>query len=396
MQTPDWSAQICEGATIEDLDAEALKMFRHKLISKNPEHAQKSDRDILVGEDLMLDGKLTFTCFLFLGKYELRNKFLSSEINTIHYLYDDQNNEIEERSDIEIPWILNLPKLFVEIEKRNNTIEDIDLFRPTEKQYEIKSLEESVVNAIAHRDWQIPFWIDVRHTPSELAIHNPGYFVPDFEKVVSEGVDIPYKNPHLCRFLKTIDLMERERRGIKRKIYSLQIAKGLDISLRQINTTGNQIEKVIFTLNGKIKNLDFAKYMYNKHAEMDFEQIIILDKIASGKNQFGLDISTEEFEKVTDYISKSRGRGNTLKFKTFVLYGIVEKPLIGVSMKSLKSLVLDFAKTRYKERVKEFTIKEIQNKYQTNYNSLRVIVPKMVNVDKTIIKLSHGVYQLKR
>ena len=398
-QNPDWSAQICEGATIEDLDIEAIGEFRKKLTSKDPKFAKKSDRDILVSEDLLINGCPTFGCFLLLGKYEVRNRFLSSEINHIHYLYDDEKNKIEERMDVEIPWILNLPKLFVEIEKRNYTIEDIDLFRPTEKQYDPKALEEAIANAIAHRNWQIQFWIDVRQTPQELVIHNPGYFEPDFEKVIAEGVDLQYKNPHLCTLLKKIDLMEKERRGIKRKIYTLQIAKGLGISKKQVDfdPKTQQIQKVVFTLEGKMKNIDFAKLMYKKHTQINFDEIIILDKIASGKNQFGTDINQEEFEKVKKYIKKSTGKNNKLRFKSFVLDQPVQKPIVddSMTMKTLKSLILDFVVVRNKEEHKEFTIKEINQKLPGNYNTISVIIQNMTK-QQQLIKVRYGTYILNK
>ena len=398
-QNPDWSSQVCEGATIEDLDIEAVGELRKKLASKDPKFVKKSDRDILVSEQLLVNGCPTFGCFLFFGKYEVRSKFLSSEINHIRYLYEDEKNKIEERMDVEIPWILNLPKLFVEIEKRNYTIEDIDLFRPAEKQYDPKALEEAIANAIVHRNWEIPFWIKLIHTPEELAVHNPGYFEPDFEKVIIEGVDLPYKNQHLCTLLKIVDLMEREGRGIRRKIYALQIVKGLGISKKQFNKEFNsngevkQIQKVVFTLEGKMKNIDFAKLMYKKHSEINFDEIIILDKIASGKNQFGVDINQEEFEKVKKYIKKSTGKNNTLKFKSFVLYQPVQKPIVddSMTMKTLKSLILDFVVVRNKEEHKEFTIKEINQKLPGNYNTIKGIIKELLE-NNEIIKTKYGVY----
>lgn len=391
----DWSAQPCEGAKIEDLDEEALKEFRNKLIAKNAKLKNKSNRDLLVAEDLLVNGEPTFACFLFLGKYEKRNKFLSSELNIIHYLYEDLKNEIEERMDVEIPWILNLPKLFLEIEKRNFTIEDIDLFRPTDKQYDSKAVEEAVVNAIAHRDWKINFWIDVRQTPKNLSIHNPGYFQPDFQKVVSEGVEIPYKNPHICNFLKKIDLMEKERRGIKRKIYKPQISKGLIISKKQTKGDGNQIDKVTFIMDGKMKNIEFAKLMYNKQSEISFEQILILDKIASGKNQLGVDINMEEFKKVSKYINKGRGRSRVLKFKSF-LPKIDSNILIETaSMKTLEQHILDYARDKKDKngKYKEFLNSEIYNRLPANKSTIRTVLQKLCQ-NNYLIKVKNGVYIL--
>lgn len=379
----DFTGQITSSTvpTIDDLEPKAIAKLRDKLLKNSKQILNLSTKDLLRSLGLIdKNDSPNLTCFLFLGKFDLRYQFLSSEIIRIAYLYEDERNGIEERFNVTIPWILNLDELFVEINKRNFTIEDIDLFRPTEKQYDPKAIEETVINAIAHRNWLIDSWIEIRHTPQKLIVYNPGIFKPNFENAIIGDKTQKYLNTTLHELLLNIGLMEKERRGIHKKIYKPQISKGLTIEMNQQSSKGGHIERVEFVLNGHIKNLEFAKLLYAKNRNMSFEQIQILDKIASGKNQFGFDISQQEFEYVSEYVSKGRGRSNVLKIKSFVDVAI---PVFAdASMNTIESLILDYAKEKHKSPNPEFSAKDIHNKLKTNKNTIYAILRKMIKTNK--------------
>ncbi len=379
---------------MEDLDTNALNLFKEKISKKEQSYTNKNIRDILISENLLDGENPSMTAFLFLGKYENRFKFLPSEISTIHYLYEDTKNNIEERFDLEVPWILNIDKLFGEIKKRNFTIQDINLFRPDEKQYEDKSVEEAVVNSIAHRNWIINSWIEIIHTPNQLKIYNPGIFRPKLNDLLSKDKNYEYQNTAMCNFLKSINLMERERKGIKNKIYNLQIKKGLTIEVNQQEEKGTSIERVEFILNGQIKDINFAKLIYKHAPEINFNQVLILDKISSGQNLFNKDISLTEYELVKNYVLKGKGKSDKLKIRD-TIFSFNQKPLVDASMKSIESLILDYAKEKYKNSKKEFTVEDIYNRLGSNGNTIRAILSYLCKKGY-LIRVERGVYTLQK
>lgn|GEM_PF-4624817 len=74
----DWSANICEGATINDLDENAIKMSREQFKKKKQnkplggEVDSMTDFEFLNKAGLTIDGKITHTAILLLGKEESR------------------------------------------------------------------------------------------------------------------------------------------------------------------------------------------------------------------------------------------------------------------------------------------------------------------------------------
>jgi|688.fasta_scaffold40423_3 ATP-dependent DNA helicase RecG len=78
----DWSAQICEGATVEDLDLEAVEIARNGYLEKQRKLKNQAQIDVLAAIDLEKDpkkflkyakmltknGDLTNGCMLLLGK----------------------------------------------------------------------------------------------------------------------------------------------------------------------------------------------------------------------------------------------------------------------------------------------------------------------------------------
>ena len=68
-QEPDFSAKICEGLTMEDLDPDAIKVMKQKYAEKNenPGFEAFSDVQALSDLELLVDGKLNYAALVLLG-----------------------------------------------------------------------------------------------------------------------------------------------------------------------------------------------------------------------------------------------------------------------------------------------------------------------------------------
>ena len=74
----DFSAKICEGLTIEDLDKEAIAEMKTQYARKqeNPLFQNYPDEQVLSDLDLLKDGKLNYAALILLGKSEAIRKYL--------------------------------------------------------------------------------------------------------------------------------------------------------------------------------------------------------------------------------------------------------------------------------------------------------------------------------
>jgi ATP-dependent DNA helicase RecG len=69
---PDFSAQICSEANINDLDAEAVELLRRlwQRESPNLDIATRSNEQLLADAELIMDGKLTYAALRNLGCHQ--------------------------------------------------------------------------------------------------------------------------------------------------------------------------------------------------------------------------------------------------------------------------------------------------------------------------------------
>lgn len=85
----DWSAQICDGASIDDLDAAAIEKARNNYKEKFPQKASDIDKwnDItfLNKAKVTIQGKITRTAIILLGKNESEH-FISPSIAKITWV----------------------------------------------------------------------------------------------------------------------------------------------------------------------------------------------------------------------------------------------------------------------------------------------------------------------
>jgi predicted HTH transcriptional regulator len=268
-------------------------------------------------------------------------------------------------------------------------LQDIDLFRNDITQYDQKVIEEMIVNAVVHRDWDINLWIEVVQTPISLEIRNPGKFRANLDGVLLKNKRPEYLNPNLADFFKKIHLMEKEGGGLK-KVYSTQIKKGLSIRLEFDNESANP--RVDFLLSGKVKNIAFARFMFMSK-DLTQNQVVILDKINSGKNKLEKDITVEEYLLVEKLVVKTGRGGSSLKIKEYLLKKsknyIDDFSSTHASQGTSKDIILDYAKKN-----SEFTTSEIYNVLSGKSKVwIRKLLMDMTN-NNELRRVSHGVYGL--
>ena len=105
----DWSAEICENATINDLDENSLFKARYEYQSKNPrlksDIAKWDDKTFLSKVRVLRDGKITGTAIILLGKPNSAT-YLSPAVCKISWILKDENNLEKDYEHFDPPLIL--------------------------------------------------------------------------------------------------------------------------------------------------------------------------------------------------------------------------------------------------------------------------------------------------
>ena len=274
----DWSANIVEDATIDDLDKEAIELARKNFGQKFPDKFEElqtwDDITFLNKAKITIKGKITRTALILLGKDEAEHFLSPSEIKIRWKLLDAQNNDL----DYEIfgmPFLLSAEKVFAKIRNLKYRYMQEGTIFPTEvQQYEAFSIREAINNCIAHQDYTKAARINVIEMPDQLIFSNHGDFIPvSVEKVIIE--DAPeeyYRNRFLATAMFNLKMVDTAGGGIK-KIYNFQRARFFPMPDYDFSQN-----KVKMTLHGKILDMDYARLLAQNN-ELTLEEIIMLDKV---------------------------------------------------------------------------------------------------------------------
>jgi ATP-dependent DNA helicase RecG len=109
---PDYSAQPCPDATINDLSDTAVSMFRALWAKKsaNQQILTLSLEQLLIDAELLIDNRLNYAALILLGKKDSLGKYLANAEIVFEYRSNESNIESQQRKDY-CPYSLLNPQL---------------------------------------------------------------------------------------------------------------------------------------------------------------------------------------------------------------------------------------------------------------------------------------------
>ncbi|MGM9879019.1 MAG: ATP-binding protein [Bacilli bacterium] len=293
----DWSRQVIENATIDNLDKEAIKLAREQFKVKykgksiSDEIDNLSDIDFLNKVKLTLNNKITMACMLLLGKNDDDYLMNGYTPKMTWKLYDDFN--VIDYEHFGIPFIINVEKLKSKIRnlRYRYMVNDNTLFPNEVDQYDNYILRELINNCIVHQDYKLRGNINVMEYKDKLIITNEGNFIPEtIENVLKDGFSSPYyRNQFLANAMVNLNMIDTVGSGIRR-VYDIQKKKFFpmpDYDLSEDN-------RVKVTLYGKIIDEKYSKILFEK-TNLDIDEVMLLDRV-----QKGFEITKEQ----SDYLRK--------------------------------------------------------------------------------------------
>lgn len=218
----DWSAAVCSGATLADLDPAAIAFARQQHRIKNPTRAAELDRwddaTFLNKARLCVGGRVTRTAIILVGKEESES-LLSPGVARITWILEDSSGVERDYQHFGPPLLLNVEAACARI--RNLGYRDMPSARlfPTEiTKYEPWVIREALHNAIAHQDYTRGGRINVVEDDESIVITNLGEFLPrTIKRVIERGVpQEKYRNPLLSAAMVNLNMIDAIGGGIRR------------------------------------------------------------------------------------------------------------------------------------------------------------------------------------
>ena len=274
----DWSAVIVSGASLADLDEDALVVARTNYKSKFPDKAAEvdswSNATFLNKAKLTIKGKQTRASLLLLGKEEAEH-FLQPAEAKIRWLLKDHAGNDRDYALFGMPLLLAVDKVYAKIRNlKYRYLREGTLFPEEIDQYEPYSIREALNNCIAHQDYTLAGRINVVEREESLSFTNKGSFVPgDVQRVVME--DAPeehYRNRFLATAMFNLKMVDTAGGGI-RKLFLFQRQRFFPMP--DYDLSSNRVQ---LTLTGKVLDLDYARLLA-RDATLELQDILALDKI---------------------------------------------------------------------------------------------------------------------
>ena len=293
----DWSKEIVEEATIEDLDEEAIKKAR-ELFSKRQNDRKKaqevlrnlSDIEVLNKAGITIKGKITRTALLLLGKSEAKY-FFDGFIPRITWTLYNADNSVKAYEHFDIPMLIAVDKVYSKIrnEKYRYIAGQQTLFPNEVDQYEPELIKEIINNCIAHQDYRLRGKINVEEFEDRLVFINEGAFIPEsIEQALEPGYKPPYyRNVFLCNAMVNLYMIDTNSMGIP-MMYQIQRDKCFPLPTYDLNT----VNRVKVTVYGKILDKNYTQLL-RSDADLNMGTVFLLDQVQKQET-----ISKENFKEL--------------------------------------------------------------------------------------------------
>ena len=275
----DWSKQIVADATITDLDEKAIKEAREGYKEHYPNQKKEvdawSDEVFLNKAKLTIDGRITNTAILLLGKPESLHYI--NHIGEIVWRLAGKDNVGQVFT---IPFLLTTTEVMHKIRNYPFKIFPNNSFLPGEgMKYDNEVILEALHNCIAHQNYAENARIIVIERENELEFRNSGGFYDGTYEDYITGERIPkkYRNPFLAQAMANIKMIDTEGFGIHKMFVS---QKDRYLPMPDYDKSDN--DTVVLTLPGTVIDENYSLLLL-ENSDIDLATTVLLDKVQKGK-----------------------------------------------------------------------------------------------------------------
>ena len=278
----DWSAQICQKATTNDLDEVALAVARKKFKSKNRSRSfareiEEWDQETFLDRaKLTVNGQVTRAAIILIGKPESSYHLLSS-IAQITWKLEAEEQAYEHFGP---PFLLNVNSVYNRIRNIKFKIQPFNLLIPLElDKYDTWIVLEALNNCIAHQDYSRNARIILTEKVDRLILQNAGGFFEGTleDYLLRDKTPERYRNPFLAQAMVNLDMIDTMGYGIK-KMFLEQRKRYFPLPDYDLSDP----DHVTLEIMGRLIDENYSRILIEK-ADLGLRHVIALDKVQKQK-----------------------------------------------------------------------------------------------------------------
>ena len=275
----DWTAQIVESATLDDLDSEAILLAKKGYAERFPQYAKDMaqwDDDVFLDRArLTIGGQITRGTLLLLGKTD-RSYLLGHNAQLVWKCFQDGQTF----GDIyTIPFITSTTKLLQRIRNYRFKIYPPNSLIPAEVwKYDNESILEAMHNCIAHQDYQKDERIVVTEDKDCITFENAGSFYDGNyqDYILGEKTPKRYRNAFLANAMVNVKMIDTQGYGIH-KLFVRQKERYLPMPDYSRSTASN----VVLKLPGTIIDEKYSLLLM-ANQNITLTDVVLLDQVQKG------------------------------------------------------------------------------------------------------------------
>ncbi|MFW5720610.1 MAG: RNA-binding domain-containing protein [Candidatus Dojkabacteria bacterium] len=310
----DYSSEVVEGITLDDLDLEAISKLKKLWAEKSgaTEYLTYTSEKLLSKLLLVRGKQVTVAGVLLLGKSEIIGQYLPQSEFIFEWRTQPGKIDFDFKKVWRKPFLTIFEDIWEVIHARNVRTPFKQGFIESDIwAYDRNSVREAILNAFAHREYRNrvePVFIKL--SPEKCMVKSPGGFLPGVSAENALFVEGRWRNRLLMEVLHEIGLVERSGVGLDR-IFMTSISSGKGAP--QLEETSDGF--VQLELPAPVKDIAFVSYLEKVSAE---KQIVF--------NEIEDLIEVEHIRETGKYLDKKR-------LERFLTSTIVEKTGKGTGTK---------------------------------------------------------------
>lgn len=277
--TSDYSALIREGASLDDLDPEAIEVFRTRWIKKSGNERLRSlSAEQLLTDSLLIQSGITNAALILLGRSDALDRLMPQCEVIFEYRSTEASGPAQHRESFRRGYLSFVDELWDLVNRRN----DLQSFQPdffidSLPTFNERVVREAINNALCHRDYSLPGSIFIRQYSRHLVIESPGGFP---EGVTPENIlwqCVP-RNRLLAEAFERCGLVERSGQGV-----NVMVEEAILDSKDHPDFSRSTSSGVTLQLPGEVRDLEFLRFLHkvdkNTRSSFSTQDLLILDLI---------------------------------------------------------------------------------------------------------------------
>jgi ATP-dependent DNA helicase RecG len=254
----DFSAEICDRATLQDLDRDAVDEFRRRWARKsnNESLAKAPVGQLLADAELVMSEGVTNAAVILLGRQRSLGRLFPQAEVILEYRSSEAAGPAQERADYRKGFLLFADELWQRISLRNEVqhfqdglfVEDIPTFGQA-------SVREAILNAVTHRDYGLRGSVIIRQFQRRIEVVSPGGFPPG---VTADNIlwNQSWRNRRIAETFQKCGLVERAGQGVNR-IFEESIRQGKP----RPDFSRSDDYQVFLSLEGEVQDIGFLRLL---------------------------------------------------------------------------------------------------------------------------------------